>query len=128
MSNIARDRIALIHKPVVGDDFDTLADGSAPDAWLDKPGPPVFVNASRLVAQKDHATLLRAFALVLRWTPARLLILGKGCCSPSWNGSPSSSGCASMSRSWGSSLIRCHTSGGLPPSFCRRATRVPATC
>ena len=42
----------------------------------------LFVNAGRLVAQKDHATLLRAFALVLQRMPARLLILGNGPLQP----------------------------------------------
>ncbi len=77
-SRIARGRITVIYNPVVTDDFETRAGATVADPWLDEPGPPVFVNAARLVAQKDHDTLLRAFALVLQRMPARLLILGNG--------------------------------------------------
>ena len=79
-SRIARDRITVIYNPVVTDDFQTRLEALAPDPWLDDTAGrvPVFVNAARLVPQKDHATLLRAFALVARRMPARLLVLGNG--------------------------------------------------
>jgi glycosyltransferase involved in cell wall biosynthesis len=38
----------------------------------------VFVSVGRLEAQKDHATLLEAFALVRRQRLCRLVILGEG--------------------------------------------------
>jgi glycosyltransferase involved in cell wall biosynthesis len=37
-----------------------------------------IINIGRLVAQKDHATLLRAFAAARTEVPARLVILGQG--------------------------------------------------
>ena len=81
-TGIARRRIAVIYNPVIGADFTRRASASAPEPWLDealnKAGPPVFVSAGRLVPQKDHATLLRAFARAVRVRPARLLILGHG--------------------------------------------------
>ena len=43
------------------------------------PGAPLAVAVGRLIAQKDHATLLRAFALVHGNLPeARLAVLGSG--------------------------------------------------
>ena len=38
----------------------------------------MILSAGRLVPLKDHATLLRAFARVVRLQPARLVILGEG--------------------------------------------------
>jgi glycosyltransferase involved in cell wall biosynthesis len=81
-SRIARGKIRVIYNPVVTDDFETRLSAEAPHRWLDEPGPPVFVNAARLVPQKDHETLLRAFALASRRTPMRLLILGNGPLQP----------------------------------------------
>jgi glycosyltransferase involved in cell wall biosynthesis len=78
VARIARGKITVIYNPVVGDDFENRLNQQAPDPWLDEPGPPVFVNAARLVPQKDQATLLRAFAIVAARMPARLLILGNG--------------------------------------------------
>ena len=47
-------------------------------AWFRPDGPPVILAAGRLTAQKDFATLLRAFAGVRRRSRARLMILGEG--------------------------------------------------
>ncbi|MDF1614758.1 glycosyltransferase [Desulfurivibrio dismutans] len=46
--------------------------------WLVKKELPVVLSVGRLVPQKDYPMLLRAFALVVKEHPARLLILGKG--------------------------------------------------
>jgi glycosyltransferase involved in cell wall biosynthesis len=46
--------------------------------WLSSKISPVIVAAGRLCEVKDYPTLLRAFAIVLRRTDARLLILGEG--------------------------------------------------
>lgn len=46
--------------------------------WLDAPDLPVIVSVGRLIPEKDHATLLRAFALLPADLPARLLIVGDG--------------------------------------------------
>ena len=51
----------------------------APEAAGVPPGAPLAVAVGRLIAQKDHATLLRAFALVhARLPQATLAILGSG--------------------------------------------------
>lgn len=46
--------------------------------WLQNKTLPVITAAGRLTRQKDFATLLRAFALLTRDTPARLVIYGEG--------------------------------------------------
>ena len=46
--------------------------------WFDGSGPPVVVATGRLVPQKGFDDLLRAFSLLIKATPARLLILGEG--------------------------------------------------
>ena len=46
--------------------------------WFGDPRAPVVLTAGRLVAQKDQATLIRAFAAVRKTRPARLMVLGDG--------------------------------------------------
>jgi glycosyltransferase involved in cell wall biosynthesis len=55
---------------------------TAARAPLDHPfysaGAPVIVSAGRLSAEKDHATLVRAFARVRATRPCRLVLVGEG--------------------------------------------------
>ena len=46
--------------------------------WFAPGAPPVILGAGRLTEQKDFPTLIRAFALVRKKHPARLMILGEG--------------------------------------------------
>lgn len=46
--------------------------------WFNDPTRPVILSVARLAPQKDLATLLRAFAEVVRSRPARLVVLGEG--------------------------------------------------
>jgi glycosyltransferase involved in cell wall biosynthesis len=71
-------RIDIIHNPVIGLDFLQRVDAPADHPWLAERGIPLIVSAGRLVAQKDHATLLDAFARLSRRRRARLLLLGAG--------------------------------------------------
>lgn len=48
------------------------------DPWLDDPHLKVVIAVGRLIPQKDYATLLRAFALLPKELPARLIIVGEG--------------------------------------------------
>jgi glycosyltransferase involved in cell wall biosynthesis len=53
--------------------------GAAPGhPWLHAGAPPVVLAVGRLHWQKDFATLMRAFAVLRRRRPARLVILGEG--------------------------------------------------
>ncbi len=71
-------RATVIHNPVVTPGL--LAEAAMPVShpWFAEPARPVILAAGRLTRQKDHATLLRAFAFVRARVPARLLILGEG--------------------------------------------------
>jgi glycosyltransferase involved in cell wall biosynthesis len=78
-TGIPRSRIAVIHNPVDVAGIRARAAEAPPEPWLTTPGaPPVVLGAGRLVAAKDFATLLRAFAALRRSHEARLVILGEG--------------------------------------------------
>ncbi|MEQ1846116.1 MAG: glycosyltransferase [Nitrospira sp.] len=78
ITGIARNRITVIHNPVITDDFEKQLNEPASHPWLRNNNAPVVLGAGRLVALKDFATLLDAFALVIRERPARLIIIGEG--------------------------------------------------
>jgi glycosyltransferase involved in cell wall biosynthesis len=77
-SGIRRDRISVIYNPTIGPGFAARLAEPATHPWFHESGPPVFVTAGRLVPQKDHAALLRAFAVHRRRAASRLMILGAG--------------------------------------------------
>lgn len=70
--------VEVIPNPVVSPQFDQLAAAAPDHPWLSDSGPPVIISAGRLVAQKDFATLLAAFAKLRRRRAARLIIFGEG--------------------------------------------------
>lgn len=78
MTGTARSRITVIYNAVVGDDFPQRLSEQVAHPWLNDNDAPIVLGAGRLVAQKDFATLLEAFALVVQKQPARLMILGDG--------------------------------------------------
>ena len=74
LSGLPIDRFTVIHNPAV--------DGGPPprhleDPWPSRPGARVL-SVGNLKAQKDHATLLRAFARTRAQREATLVILGEG--------------------------------------------------
>jgi glycosyltransferase involved in cell wall biosynthesis len=76
-TGFAAERIAVIYNPVrppttVG----PAADGALASWWRAAPYPILAVG--RLMEQKDHQTLLQAFAVVAEQMDARLIILGEG--------------------------------------------------
>ena len=77
-TGLPRGSIRTVYNPVVGPELPTLAAEPVGHPWFRHGGPPVVLGAGRLVEQKDFPTLLRAFALVRRARPARLVILGDG--------------------------------------------------
>jgi len=66
--------------PVIGGEFTAAVAEKPEHKWLAEDGRtwPVIVTAGRLVKQKDHATLLRAFARVRSIHDARMVIFGEG--------------------------------------------------
>lgn len=77
-TGIARDRFTVIANPVIDETFACRAAAALEHPWFAPGMPPVFVTAGRLVLQKDHATLLAAFARYRAGAEARLMILGEG--------------------------------------------------
>lgn len=86
-ARLQRSRLSTIYNPVVTPELALRAAEAPPHAWLDASAdagvrrtahPPVLVAAGRLVAQKNFALLLHAFARLRSQRPARLLILGEG--------------------------------------------------
>lgn len=69
--------VQLIHNPVVWPDHADKAGMPVNHTWFGE-DLPVILSVGRLVTQKGHATLLRAFAALLQSRPARLVVLGEG--------------------------------------------------
>ncbi len=72
------DKLAVAANPVDIAGIETAAAAPVPHPWLDGAGPPVIVGAGRLVAQKNFALLIDAFARLRARRAARLVILGEG--------------------------------------------------
>ncbi len=75
---LAPERVVAIPNPVVDATLAQRAAELPAHPWLAEPGVPVVLGAGRLIAQKDFATLLEAFARLRRERPLRLVILGEG--------------------------------------------------
>ena len=75
---LPRNRILVIHNPIVSADLARLAAEPAEHPWFGDEGPAPVVAVGALHPQKDFPTLLRAFRIVRQRRPARLVILGEG--------------------------------------------------
>jgi glycosyltransferase involved in cell wall biosynthesis len=83
LAKLPGESILTINNPVVGPDFPARSQEVADHPWLcrsdgARSSGPVFVTAGRLVAQKDHETMIRALAIHRRQIDSRLIILGIG--------------------------------------------------
>jgi glycosyltransferase involved in cell wall biosynthesis len=77
VGRLPRARVEVIHNPVVTEALLERSRRRPDHPWFAN-DVPVVLGIGRLVAQKDFATLIDAFAAVRRARPARLLILGEG--------------------------------------------------
>jgi len=77
-TGIPREHIQTIYNPVIKPELYEQARQPIDHPWFAASAPPVIVGAGRLTEQKDFQMLIKAFALVRRERPARLLILGEG--------------------------------------------------
>ncbi len=75
---VPRERVRTIYNPVISRDLLQRAEEPLAHPWFAPGSPPVLLATGRLREQKDFITLLRAFALVKKQRPCRLLILGEG--------------------------------------------------
>jgi glycosyltransferase involved in cell wall biosynthesis len=71
-------RVRAIYNPVVNSTLIARCQAPSPHPWLTDGQSPVVISVGRLEPQKDHATLLRAFALVRQTRPIRMIIFGEG--------------------------------------------------
>jgi glycosyltransferase involved in cell wall biosynthesis len=70
-------RVSVVYNPVYTPEIDSKSADPIFDVWMNDPTVPVIIGVGRLVLQKDFATLIRAFDLVRRTKPVRLVILGE---------------------------------------------------
>jgi glycosyltransferase involved in cell wall biosynthesis len=78
IARLPREAIRVIRNPVITPELASLAAEPCPHPWFQRERPPVILGAGRLQRQKDFPTLIRAFALVRRERPCRLVIIGEG--------------------------------------------------
>lgn len=71
-------RFHVIYNPIVFPEMQTLAAADIDHPWFRAGQPPVILAVGRLARQKDHITLLKAFAHLHQLLPIRLIILGEG--------------------------------------------------
>ena len=73
------DRVRTIYNPIVDAYLLARAEEPCPHPWLQGGDEPVLLTVGHLGRpEKDHQTLLRAFAIVRRTRAARLVIFGEG--------------------------------------------------
>ena len=77
-TRLPSDRIKVIPNPVITPDLMALAVKRPDHPWLADQAAPVILAVGRLTPQKDFITLVRAFELLRRRRPVRLIILGEG--------------------------------------------------
>jgi len=78
IASTPREKLHVIYNPVVTEDTCIKAKQPLNHPWFCKGEQPVILAAGRLTPPKDFTTLIRAFALVRKERPARLMILGEG--------------------------------------------------
>ncbi|MES9993427.1 MAG: glycosyltransferase [Candidatus Thiodiazotropha sp.] len=78
LSGIAKDKINVIKNPTITPELHQQAEAVIDEPWLAADQPPLILGIGGLRRQKDFPTLLRAFALVRKALPCRLMILGQG--------------------------------------------------
>ncbi|GET42664.1 glycosyltransferase [Microseira wollei] len=70
--------VKTIYNPVIDESVLSKAKAPVEHPWFQPGELPVILGVGRLTQEKDFPTLIRAFALVRRVQPARLVILGEG--------------------------------------------------
>ncbi len=70
--------LKVIYNPVVTPEMIRKSEEPLEHPWFAPGEPPVILGCGRLTAPKDFETLIRAFAIVRKELPSRLVILGEG--------------------------------------------------
>lgn len=71
-------KVKVIYNPVITSELFAKAEEPLDHPWFRPGEPPVILGVGRLTKEKDFPTLIRAFALVRKERPAKLMILGEG--------------------------------------------------
>lgn len=74
----AEGKVCTIYNPIVDNELIAKAATPLDHPWFKQGSPPVFLAVGRLTAQKDFLTLIKAFAVLRKRVPSRLIILGEG--------------------------------------------------
>lgn len=75
---LPENKIDVIYNPVITREVFSLAEQSPSHPWFLDKTVPIILGVGRLTEQKDFATLIKAFILVRKELPARLVIVGEG--------------------------------------------------
>jgi len=78
ITGLPPEKVKVIYNPVVTSDIAERAAEPIEEPWLSDGDVPIILGIGRLTKQKDFHTLVRAFAIVRRTRPCRLVILGDG--------------------------------------------------
>lgn len=70
--------LRVIPNPVITPELLSMSEEPSGHPWFREGAVPVLLAVGRLTRQKDFPTLLRAFALVRKSRPCRIIILGEG--------------------------------------------------
>ena len=78
ITNLPPERFIVICNPVITPELFSLSAEPFDHDWFKNTEIPVIIGIGRLTEQKDFPTLIKAFALVRKNRPCRLMILGEG--------------------------------------------------
>jgi glycosyltransferase involved in cell wall biosynthesis len=78
VTGLAPERIQVLPNPILTPELSAMVGEPLSHPWFGAGRPPVILAVGRLAKQKDFLTLIRAFAVVRRQRPVRLMILGEG--------------------------------------------------
>ncbi|MBE3591910.1 MAG: glycosyltransferase [Thermoanaerobacter sp.] len=78
LTNLPREKVHVIYNPVITPELFTKADEPLDHPWFESGESPVVISVGRLTPAKDYPALIKAFALVRKGMPVRLMILGEG--------------------------------------------------
>ena len=78
LPGVRKKPIHLIYNPIIHEGFEAQFKSTPALPSVIEPGEPFALAVGRLHRQKGYASLLRAFALVVRRKPSHLIILGEG--------------------------------------------------
>lgn len=76
--NFKKNVVKTLYNPVISKNIFDKANEHVEHPWLQPKQPPVFLTVGRLIKDKDHKNLIKAFAYLRSKHIAKLIILGEG--------------------------------------------------